>query len=180
MIRNHARPLHLLLTLTAALALAAAPACDDGGGENTADATGAPTDTGATDTANPGADTAVADTAPPDTTPPTIASTTPGNNEVITTAPREIRFSSSELLLPSTVYGAFTVTLNALADGVTRTLSMKLSYDDPEWVLTANDDENYFGASGTYTVTLAASITDVAGNPLGSDYTWTFTRDPNL
>lgn len=117
-----------------------------------------------------------ADMAPPDETPPTITGTTPAAGEVIAgSLPDDVRFTSSELLLPSTILPAVTVTLTADADGVTRDLATGFAFDDPEWVITFDDDP-FYGSSGEYTVTLDDSITDTAGNPLAEPYSWSFRR----
>jgi hypothetical protein len=95
---------------------------------------------------------------PPDTTPPTVTAAT--GTQVTFSEPM-----AASTITPSTVF---------LRDAAGTVVPATVSYDNasrsaqiaPTSPLTAG---------ATYTGTVKGTVTDVAGNPLGADYTWTYT-----
>ncbi len=98
-----------------------------------------------------------------DTTAPTISSVTPSESSSSVSVGASIVITFSEALDPTTVTSA-SVTIN----GVSGTVSVNgnIVTFDPSTSLTANTQ---------YTVTVASSVKDVAGNSLGADYIYNFT-----
>ncbi len=108
--------------------------------------------------------------AAPDTTSPTVISTTPANNAVNVATNATINAAFSEAMDASTISTAtFTVegvagTVTYVSGIATFTSATALAYNT------------------TYTATVKAGVKDLAGNTLGTDYSWSFTtgNDPNL
>lgn len=132
---------------------AAATACNSKGSDDQSAGTG---DTG-------GGSNTVTTT---DTTPPTVATVTPAGAGAGIEPGTTVSFSLSEPIDPTSIdttrftltgpYGAIAASLAVTASGATLT---------PQQPLPTN---------ATITATVAASVRDLAGNALGSPYTWTF------
>jgi hypothetical protein len=106
----------------------------------------------------------------PDTTPPTITgrSPSPGTVGVDATANVVVQFSES---MDATTINTSTITLRAVgarSDDVpaTVTLSGATATLDPTGPLSPGQE---------YRATVAGTVADLSGNPLGADDTWTFT-----
>lgn len=111
-----------------------------------------------------------------DTTPPQITSTTPADGAMVSVSqlmgPLDIlTFTSDEQLLPISLQDAITVTLLADADMTERTLETSLRYAGG-WEIYSEDSE--WGAQGLYIIEISTAATDVAGNNLAQNYTWSF------
>ena len=109
----------------------------------------------------------------PDTTPPTVTSVTPvnGGTAVATGATVTARFS--EALDPSTVNSGTVV----LRTGSNPPLSASVAYNAGALSATLTPD-SALAASTTYTATVISGsngVKDIAGNPLATDYVWSFT-----
>lgn len=102
-----------------------------------------------------------------DNTPPSIAATDPasGANNVSTNASIHVYFSE-EMDPASITTNTFYVT-----DSGGTTLQSQITYANKTAavVLFGHLDEQ-----GSYTATVSGNVTDFAGNPLGSDYSWSF------
>jgi hypothetical protein len=105
-----------------------------------------------------------------DTTPPSVISTDPANNETGVPITSLIITTFSEIIDPSTFnITTFSLTGNGLSVGgtisasgavVTFTPSVNLAY------------------STAYTATITTGVSDMAGNQIAADYSWTFTTAP--
>jgi hypothetical protein len=109
----------------------------------------------------------------PDTTPPAVVATIPadGSAGVFADANASARFS--EALDPATVDGSTVQLRDAAAQVVPATVAW-----DATTTSAVLDPSATLAYSSTYTVTVlggASGVTDVAGNPLAADVTWTFT-----
>jgi hypothetical protein len=110
---------------------------------------------------------------PPDTTPPTVAATTPaaGATGVLVGASVSARFS--EPLAPGTVSG----TTVQLRDAGGQPVSAAVTWDAATTSAVV-DPAASLAYSSAYTATIVGGgggVTDVAGNPLAADHSWTFT-----
>ncbi len=102
-----------------------------------------------------------------DTTAPTVFSTDPLNNATGVVTTKKIAATFSEPMDPATIIAAnFT-----LAVGVNPPVAGTLAYAGQKATFTPT---NGLEADTTYTATIAA-VQDLAGNPLASDYAWSFT-----
>lgn len=102
-----------------------------------------------------------------DTIAPTVTSTIPADSATGVAVDTNINATFSESMDPSTINDTnFTV-------GVTGTVT----YDTNTKTATFTPDAD-LNNEITYTATITAGVEDLAGNPLGSDYTWTFTTEP--
>jgi hypothetical protein len=96
-----------------------------------------------------------------DTTPPTVSSTTPSSGAGSVSGSSAIVVNFSEAIDSSTISGGLTV------NGSTVTVEM-VSSTQIQYVPTS-------ALSGTVSVVVKSTITDVAGNPMDSDYSFTYT-----
>ena len=103
-----------------------------------------------------------------DMTPPTISYKNPDSSEDDIPIDTNVIAVFSETMDPSTISSA---TFN-LKDEANRPVTGSVTYAGSK--ATFNPSEN-FAYSTTYTATLTTGITDLAGNPLTSDYAWSFT-----
>jgi hypothetical protein len=108
----------------------------------------------------------------PDTTPPTIVSLSPGNGAsgVAVNAPIGVTFN--EPLAAGTVNASTLV----LRDAGNNLVPSSVSYNVASRTATLTPNAN-LAYSGTYSATIsggASGVTDLAGNPLAADRTWTF------
>ncbi|MFC1971098.1 S8 family serine peptidase [Chloroflexota bacterium] len=101
----------------------------------------------------------------PDTTPPTVVSTSPVADATDVAVDTVITATFSEAMDAATITDA-----NFALAGVTGSVS----YDIGTYTATFNPSTN-LADSTTYTATLSTAITDAAGNPLASEYSWSFT-----
>jgi uncharacterized membrane protein len=103
-----------------------------------------------------------------DATPPTITSTLPANSGTDIAVDTQLA-----VVFGKAMNGA---TLNAktfsLADASKNPIGGTVSYSGRTATFSPT---NILAPSQTYTATIAAEVTDLAGNPLGSVYSWTFT-----
>jgi hypothetical protein len=105
----------------------------------------------------------------PDTTPPTVASTSPVANATGVAISTTVSATFSEALNALTI----TTTSFTLKAGAT-SVSGSISYNSSTYTATFTPGAN-LTISTTYTATLSTAITDAAGNPLASAYSWSFT-----
>ena len=110
-----------------------------------------------------------------DWTPPVVSGTSPvsGQANVAVTAGMQATFTEA--------YGMNAGTINAstftVKDGGGAAVTGSVSYDPGSMTASfAPTADLSYGTS--YTATLTTGITDQAGNPLASDYSWTFTTAP--
>ncbi len=103
----------------------------------------------------------------PDTTPPTVQSTSPTNSATNVSTTPIISATFSESISPSTVNtGTFTLFEGATNVAGVVSLSGTTATFSPSSAL-------LYGT--TYTATITTGVTDLAGNPLAVNYSWTFT-----
>ncbi len=110
----------------------------------------------------------------PDTTPPAVVATSPTNGSSGALAGTNVTATLSELLAPSTVNG----TTMQLRDPAGRIVAANVAWD-PNSKSTILHPTASLGLafSTTYTATVkggAGGVTDIAGNPLAADFTWSF------
>jgi hypothetical protein len=105
----------------------------------------------------------------PDTTPPTIASTSPAASATGVAVTTTVTATFSETMAASTI----TTTSFTLKAGATP-VSGSVSYNSDTYTATFTPSAN-LAIGTTYTATLSTTITDAAGNPLASAYSWNFT-----
>ncbi len=112
--------------------------------------------------------------APADTTAPTVTATSPVAGATGVAVGANVTGSFSEAMDAATVtLGTFTLT----APGTTTPLSAAVTYDSTAKVATLNPGAD-LAAGTTYTATIKGGtngVKDAAGNPLGTDKTWSFT-----
>ena len=104
-----------------------------------------------------------------DTTPPTVSSTVPVDNAVDVLVNTLVTATFSEMIDPATVDG----TSFFVSDGVDNVAgTVSVSADNTTATFTSSA---FFADNSVFTATLTTAVTDLAGNPLESDYTWSFT-----
>lgn len=105
-----------------------------------------------------------------DTTPPTVTSTNPVNGAIGVALNKTINATFSKPLNPSTLSTAhFTVT-----DSNAVSIAGSVAYDSINNIVSFTPSIN-LAASTTFTALLTTGITDLAGNALASNFTWSFT-----
>ncbi len=100
-----------------------------------------------------------------DTTPPTVSSTVPEDSSTEIAVSTSVSVTLDEAVDPATV-STDSFTLSATSGTVSLSNQNQTITFTPGAELTEGTE---------YTATLAASVTDLAGNPLGSDTVWSFT-----
>jgi Protein of unknown function (DUF1566)/Bacterial Ig-like domain len=105
--------------------------------------------------------------AAPDTTAPTVSSTNPASNATNVAVNGDLTATFSENMTAGS-FGATTFTLSSNAGSV----SGPVTYSGT--TATFNPNAN-LAFSTLYTATLTTGVTDAAGNPLATNYVWTFT-----
>lgn len=108
----------------------------------------------------------------PDTTPPTVSSTSPSNGATNVTLNSSLSATFSEPMNNATLTTA-TFTLRPTAGGGTIAGTVNVSGNTATFTPTAS-----LTGSTQYTARIASSVTDAAGNALGSNYSWQFTTGP--
>ena len=104
-----------------------------------------------------------------DTTSPAVASTVPDNNAVDMTVNTLVTATFSEAIDDTTVDG----TSFFVSDGVDNVVgTVSVSPDNTTVTFTSSA---FLADNTAYTATLTTDITDLAGNPLAAEYTWSFT-----
>jgi hypothetical protein len=102
----------------------------------------------------------------PDSVPPTVTATSPASNAVLVPFNSDISATFSEAMLSGTITSvSFTLRDGVIPVAGAVTYSGVTATFRPNVPLTANN---------TYDATVSATVTDLAGNPLGVDYEWTF------
>ncbi|MDL1916885.1 DUF4082 domain-containing protein, partial [Anaerolineae bacterium CFX4] len=107
-----------------------------------------------------------------DVTPPSIISRSPVQSATSVPVGTSVVIGFDELLDPATVTGAFTLR----AQGAPSDVPATVTYNSVLATVTIDPDADLAFAT-TYTVTVAATVADLAGNPLGTPNTWTFTTE---
>lgn len=107
----------------------------------------------------------------PDATPPTVTFTVPVDNAIDVAINRSVTVTFSEMMDPTTLNS----TTFVVKDGAVVTGSLAYS-----GVTLRFDPSIDFEVDTTYTVIVTSGATDLAGNPMTSDYTWTFDTGPAL
>ncbi|PYR79672.1 MAG: hypothetical protein DMF87_10675, partial [Acidobacteria bacterium] len=115
------------------------------------------------------------DTLPPDTTPPTVTGMNPAAGAVGIAVGTSVRATFSEAIDPATVT---TTTFELLDPGLTP-VAATVSYDVVTWTAMLTPTAP-LAAGGTYTARVrggqaGARVTDMRGNALAADVTWSFT-----
>jgi len=100
-----------------------------------------------------------------DITAPTVSSTSPAADATDVAVDTRVSVTFSEAMDSSTITTS-SFTLDSVAGSV--------SYDSDTYTATFTPDANLEEIT-TYTATLSTAITDAAGNPLASAYSWSFT-----
>ena len=110
----------------------------------------------------------------PDTTPPAVVATSPTNGSSGALAGTNVTATLSELLAPSTVNG----TTVQLRDPDGRIVTATVAWDPSGKSAILHPTASLgLAFSTTYTATVkggAGGVTDIAGNPLAADFTWSF------
>jgi hypothetical protein len=114
-----------------------------------------------------GGGSTTAPTAPTDTTAPTVTSTTPVDSATSVARESTITATFNEDVFATTTDAAsFTLAKSGAIDGtVTFEASTNVATYTPGSEL---------AILATYTATLSTAITDLSGNPLAADYSWSF------
>ncbi len=114
-------------------------------------------------------DTWTFNTVAADTTPPTVTNRVPSAGATGVTPNAAVNVTFSETMNAASITTS-TIRLRAL--GASTDVSATVSYADTTATLQPSSP---LSPSTTYQVTVAASVTDLAGNPLGTPSTWSFT-----
>jgi len=115
---------------------------------------------------SPGADpTELNLTVQADVTPPTVSSVSPTADATDVAVASRVGVTFSEAMDSSTI------TTTSFTVG---SASGSVAYDSDTYTAIFTPDANLEGST-TYTATLSTAITDAAGNPLASAYSWSFT-----
>ena len=110
-----------------------------------------------------------------DTTPPTVSSTTPADTATGVARNSIITATFDEDIFATTVDAAsFT-----LAKPGAGSISSSVSFDGASNVASLNPD-NALAILATYTATLTPAITDLSGNALAANYSWSFSTADGL
>jgi hypothetical protein len=104
---------------------------------------------------------------PPDTTPPTVTSTAPQDNETNVGVNMVVTAVFSESMDPASISAASFILLDSGGTPVPGSVT----YADTTATYTPDADLNN---TSQYTVRITQAVQDLAGNPMASDYTWSF------
>ena len=104
-----------------------------------------------------------------DTTPPTVTSVSPEADVTHVAVDTTVSVTFSDIMDASTITtSSFTLVTDSTP------VSGSVSYNSSTYTAALTPHAN-LGYSTTYTATLSTAITDAAGNPLASAYSWSFT-----
>ncbi len=106
-----------------------------------------------------------------DVTPPTVTGRTPAPNATGVTADTNVTVTFDEAMNAGSINGS---TFSLRADGAGSDIPGAVTYDAGSMTATLNPNAD-LAYSTLYHVTVFGTVTDLAGNPLGSDSTWNFT-----
>lgn len=109
-----------------------------------------------------------------DSTPPTVQSTSPASGAIGVYASSSVSAVFSEQISSATVTGS-SFTLKRSQDGATVPAQLSYSSSTMTATLDPSADLNY---STAYDVTITTAVTDLAGNPLVQNKSWSFTTAP--
>jgi hypothetical protein len=109
--------------------------------------------------------------AAPDLTPPTVTAHTPTPNATGVATDTNVTVTFNEAMNTGSFTGG---TFSLRADGAGSDIPAAVTYDAGSMTATLNPNAN-LAYSTLYHVTVSSIVTDLAGNPLGSDSTWNFT-----
>ena len=104
-----------------------------------------------------------------DTTPPTISTRNPAADATDVAADTDVEVGFSEPMNPATIDGT---SFRLRKQGAGADVPASVSYAGATATLDPNAD---LDPGAVYEVTVAGSVEDTAGNPLGADDTWSFT-----
>lgn len=104
-----------------------------------------------------------------DVTPPTVVSVTPGNGACLQT---DVGATFSEAMNPTSI-NTTTFTLQLTGPPLGAAIAGAVAYDVPTRVATFTPAVA-LAASTSYTATITTGATDLTGNPLAANRTWTF------
>jgi len=109
------------------------------------------------------------DVASVDTTPPTVVSILPEADAICVDEDTAVSATFSDVMDASTITASsFTLVTDSTP------VAGSVSYNSITYTATFTPDVDLAGST-TYTATLSSAITDAAGNPLTSAYSWSFT-----
>jgi|GEM_PF-1218137 len=111
-------------------------------------------------------------TATADVTPPTVSTATPANGATGVSVATMITVVFSEPIDPATVIGGG-ITLSTTVGGVL--VTGELTVDPADWTRVYLYPDRLLDVNLGYTITIAGTVTDLSGNPLGANVTRTFT-----
>ena len=120
-------------------------------------------------------DVVYATSGPPDTTPPNVYSVSPRNNASGRSIGTNITATFGEAIDPATL----STSTFLLRDSFNVLVSGVITYDASTWTATL-DPVGQLTNYMSYTVTIkggVAGVKDVAGNPMVSDFSWSFTTE---
>lgn len=117
----------------------------------------------------PAAFTTIATLPPPDTTPPTVTSTVPATGATNVSVITPIRVTFSESMTASTI-DATTITLSVV--GVS--IGGSVSYDASSRTASFTPSAGLLAENQTYIVTVTTGVRDAAGNPMASNFLFSF------
>ena len=106
-----------------------------------------------------------------DTTPPTITDRTPAPSAPDVAPGTDVTVTFDEAMSSASISGS---TFSLRAEGAGSDVAATVSYDPASMTATLNPTSNLAYAT-LYHVAVSGSVTDVAGNQLGGDATWSFT-----
>ena len=110
----------------------------------------------------------------PDTTAPTVTSTVPANGATNVSVITPIRVTFSEPMTANTI-DATTITLFVV--GVT--IGGTVSYDAPSRTASFAPSAGLLAENQTYTVTITTGVRDASGNPMASNFSFSFLTEDN-
>jgi VCBS repeat-containing protein len=107
----------------------------------------------------------------PDSTPPAIVGRSPALDATGVAVDTDVTVTFNEAMDPATID---TSSFRLRSEGSGSDVAATVTYEDVTHTATLNPDSDLAIAT-TYHVTVAGSVADTSGNPLGGDDTWSFT-----
>jgi hypothetical protein len=138
----------------------------DSGNPDAAKSDSGKTDSGSSESGSSDADAGRFDA---ETSPPTVVSTDPANAATNVSIAKILSATFSEPMAPTTITGV-TFTLHQGATPVTGTVSYAVARATGTFVPTS-----FLAVDTVYTATISTGVKNVAGAPMASNYTWSFT-----